>query len=393
MKKFFTRLLNIKAISVVFAIALWYYVIGIQGPIIQGTFSNVPVLPINVPSGSFVVNNIGTVSITAEGPSKIILGLKDTDFSSIVDLTGKTFGDFYLPVEVHSPLTNITSKGISPPEIKVSVEKLTTLTLPISVVFENIPKDFLPSMPVVSPVSANVVGPESMLSQVDKVYVSVDLTSITDVATFNLPVKIAMKEGTEPNNIYVNPSNCVVVVSKASISTSITVPIIPSITGNPLSGFGVKSLSIDPRTITLSGDYSKISNVQGVSIEPIDISNLSKTTTFNANIVIPEGAKSTINKCSVKIEVEPLKTVRIQIPIVILHDDTKLATSATDSVEITISGFADSINGIQAQSISATVDATNLDSGTYTLPITITNLPQNLILHFMNPTSCEVRIS
>jgi YbbR domain-containing protein len=393
MKKFFNALLNIKVLSVIFAIALWYYVIGIQGPSIDKTFTTVPVIPINVASDSFVVNSINTVSVTAEGPSKIILGLKDTDFSAIVDLTGKKFGDYYLPVEVHSPLSNISVKSTTPDNVKVTIEKVATLTLPVTCELMNVPNNFLPAVPVVSPATVNIVGPESSLSNIAKVYVTVDLSTITDKTTLNLPVKIETKDGSEPSNLYVNPSSCIVAISKAILNANITVPIIPTVAGVPLSGFGLKSVLVNPLTITISGDYSKISALQSISTAPIDISRFTQPTSIDVNIVIPDGTKSTISKCTVKIDIEPLKTVQIKVPLTILHDDTKSATSTTDSVELTITGIADIVNSINPQVITASVNATHLDIGTYTLPIAINNMPAGITVNFINPVSCEVIIS
>jgi len=393
MKKFLNSLLNIKILSVVFAIALWYYVIGIQGPIVQKAFTQVTVIPINVANDTFVVNNIGNVSITAEGPSKIILGLKDTDFSAIVDLTGKKYGDYYLPVEVHSPLSEITVKSIAPTTVKVTLEQVSTLTIPVTADMINIPSNFLPQVPLISPASISVVGPQSVLSNIAKVYVTIDLSTITDKTTLTLPISVATKDGSIPSNIYLNPSSCVVIVDKASSSTNVTVPIMPSITGVPFSGFGLKGITVDPISITLSGDYSKISSITSVSTVPIDISKYTKPTSVQTNLVIPDGAKSTTTKCTVKVDVEPLKTAQIKVPITIVHDDTKSASSTTDSVEITVTGFADVINSINPQLITASVDATHLDIGNYTLPINISNVPQGVTVNFVNPVSCEVKIS
>ncbi|MGB9695078.1 MAG: CdaR family protein [Caldisericaceae bacterium] len=393
MKKFLNFLLNIKFLSVIFAIALWYYVIGIQGPIIQKTFSQVNVIPINVSSDSFVVNNIGSVSVTAEGPSKIILGLKDSDFSAIVDLTGKKHGEYFLPVEVHSPLSNITVKDTAPSTVKVTLEQVSSIVLPVSADMINQPKDFLPQIPVISPSSVNVVGPQSTLSNIARIYVTVDLSSITGRTTLNLPISIAMKDGSIPTNIYLNPSTCVVIVDKSTANGSVTVPIIPVITGTPFSGFGLKGVSVAPLSITLNGDYSTLSSIASINTVPIDISKYTKPTSLQIDVAIPAGVKSATTNCTVKIDIEPLKTAQIKIPLTILHDDAKYASSTTDSVEVTVTGFADVVNSINPQLVSATVDATHLDVGSYTLPINVTNVPQGVTVNFVIPASCEVKIS
>jgi len=46
-------------------------------------------VPVNVPQESYILNDINSISVTAEGPSKIILGLRNTDFITTVDLSNK----------------------------------------------------------------------------------------------------------------------------------------------------------------------------------------------------------------------------------------------------------------------------------------------------------------
>lgn len=393
MNKFFRKLLDIRVLSLVFAIALWYYVIGIQGPTVEKTFTSVPVVPVNVAPGSFVVRSLGEVSITAEGPSKIIFGLKDSDFSAIVDLANKSFGSYILPVEVRSPLASIIVGQVTPNEVSVSLEKVATKSIPVSVVFENSsPQGFIPDIPIVSPQSVSISGPESSLNNIARVYVTIDLSQITGETTLNLSVKIEMKDGTIPENLYTNPSNCTVELKRNKMEISSTVPITPLITGIPQSGFAVKSVSSEPLTVTITGVSDVVSKITSISTLPIDVSKYTKITVLVMNLSIPEGAKANIEKCTVKIEVAPLQQLKTRVPITYLHDEGKLLSSKVDSVEIVVSSFKEVLEKFDKSLIKAQIDATGLDTGTYTLSVTILNLPQNVLLNSVNPTSIEVDI-
>ena len=393
MKKFFKGLLDIKVLSVIFAIALWYYVVGIQGPTIVRNYTKVPVVPINVPNESFVVNNLGYVTITAEGPSKIILGIKDTDFTALVNMAGKDAGDYYLVVETRSPLSNVAIKSVSPDKVKVQLETLSSLSLPISVVFQNVPQEFLPDNPIVSPSSATVLGPESALRNVDKVYVTVDFKLIGGEDTYTLPIQIAMKEGSTNEHVYINPASCAVVIRKLTSGVNLTLPITANIQGTPYSGFGLKSVTVSPNTILVKGSYDVLSKINSIQTLPIDISSLTKPTDFNINLVLPDGVSSDAQKsCTVKVDIQPVTSQTFKIPITVLHSQDKTISANVDSVEVSLTGFKDILSSLDISSVKAEVDVTNFASGTYNLPVHISNLPQGIFANIIIPSSVEVKI-
>jgi len=393
MKKFFKGLLDIKVLSVIFAIALWYYVVGIQGPTIVRNYTKVPVVPINVPNESFVVNNLGYVTITAEGPSKIILGIKDTDFTALVNMAGKDAGDYYLVVETRSPLSNVAIESVSPDKVKVQLETLSSLSLPISVVFQNVPQEFLPDNPIVSPSSATVLGPESALRNVDKVYVTVDFKLIGGEDTYTLPIQIAMKEGSTNEHVYINPASCAVVIRKLTSGVNLTLPIGVNIQGIPYSSFGLKSVTVSPNTILVKGSYDVLSKINSIQTLPIDISSLTKPTDFNINLVLPDGVSSDSEKsCTVKVDIQPVTSQTFKIPITVLHSQDKTISANVDSVEVSLTGFKDILSSLDISSVKAEVDVTNFASGTYNLPVHISNLPQGIFANIIIPSSVEVKI-
>ncbi|MCX6087935.1 MAG: CdaR family protein [Caldiserica bacterium] len=393
MKKFFKGLLDIKVLSVIFAIALWYYVVGIQGPTIVRNYTKVPVVPINVPNESFVVNNLGYVAISAEGPSKVILGIKDIDFTALVDMAGKEAGDYYLVVETRSPLSNVAIKSVSPDKVKVQLETLSSLSLPISVVFQNVPQEFLPDNPIVSPSSATVLGPESALRNVDKVYVTVDFKSIGGEDTYTLPIQIAMKEGSTNEHVYINPASCAVVIRKLTSGVNLTLPITANIQGTPYSGFGLKSVTVSPNTILVKGSYDVLSKINSIQTLPIDISNLTKPTDFNINLVLPDGVSSDAQKsCTVKVDIQPVTSQTFKIPITVLHSQDKTISANVNSVEVSLTGFKDILSSLDISSVKAEVDVTNFASGTYDLPVHISNLPQGIFANIIIPSWVEVKI-
>ena len=394
MKKFFMKLLDIKVISVILAILLWYYVAGVQGPTIARTFK-VEVIPINVEAGVVIKSKTDYVNVTAEGPGKAILGIKAQDFSALINLSGKTQGEYYVKVDVTPPLSGITIKNVSPEKAKVSLEKLSTITMPISVMFKGSSKNgFLPGTPIITPDKASITAPESILNNISRAFVEVDLEEINSETTLTLPVKISGKDGKPIQNVQVNPINCVVKIPESTASVSKIVPVAPDLSGSVFQGFGIKSVSVKPSVVTIVGDFKTISEINSVNTKRIDVSNITKPVTIQTSLIVNEGIKIIEgNKCEVNIDVAPIISKKITLTVVVKKDEEKTVTISPETIDLIISGFEDALSHIDGASLSAVVDATGMDNGTYELPVTINGIPKNTVISIEKPNFITVTIS
>lgn len=393
MKKLIRFFTDIRVLALIFAVILWFYVVGTQGPTIEKVINDIPVIPVNVPSGSFVSGSLGSVSITAEGPGKVIIGLKNNDFSAIADLSNKTIGVHLVSVEVRSPTSSVLVKSVNPSQVSVTLETLSTRTIPVSVEFVNSsPTGFIPDVPIVSPQSVIVSGPESSIAMISRAFVSLDLSTVEDGTVCTLPIKLEMKDGRTQEDIYINPSTCVVEVKKSKNDISITLPILANLSGVPQKGFGIKSVSVTPNFVIVTGQSDVVKGLSGISTLPIDVSKFTKNTSLEINLQPPQGTKLNADKCKVDIIVQPLATSKITVPITILHDPSKITSSHITAVDFVVSSFKDVIDAIQIENIKAVIDATGLDSGTYTLPVSITGLPAEVIVNEMSPREVQVTL-
>ncbi len=395
MRKFFAKFLDIKFLSVIFAILLWYYVIGIQGPIITRTFK-VPITPINLESGVFIVNNPGFVNVTAEGSSKIILGVKPNDFTALVNLAGKEEGEFYIPVEVKPPASSIKVKSVSPEKVKISLEKITSMNLPIIVKFTGTPdKNFMPAEPIITPNKVQIIGPSSKLKLVKSAVVNVDLTGINSNTTLVLPIQIETEQNANVADIQVNPSSCVVKVLEKNPLVSKTVPIVPDITGTPFQGFGVKSITVQPTAITVEGKLSDLNNVDFVNTSQIDITGLTSEKKFTVNFSIPDGIKIVgKNSCSVDVFVEPLKSIVIDVPVNVSYNAIKYDIKInTKTVKVMLRGFAEDLDNISSDTITAEVNVMSFTPGQYTVPVVVKGLPENTVIATVEPDVLNIKIT
>jgi len=109
--------------------------------------------------------------------------------------------------------------------------------------------------------------------------------------------------------------------------------------------------------------------------------------------VLLDGVSSDAQKsCTVKVDIQPVTSQTFKILITVLHSQDKTISANVDSVEVSLTGFKDILSSLDISSIKAEVDVTNFASGTYDLPVHISNLPQGIFANIIIPSSVEVKI-
>ena len=396
MRKFFAKVFNLGVISFILAASLWYYAVGVQGPIITRSFK-VQVTPINLANGVYITNEIEDVTVKAEGSSKVILGINASDFTALVNLAGKEEGEYLVPVEVRPPSSSIKVKAISPEKVKVSLEKISTIKLPIIVKFTGTPdKNFVPANPILTPTEVTLTGPMSRLRNITSVYVEINLTGVSKASTFVLPVMLSVKDDTSVESVQVNPSSCVVKLLGKNPTIAKTVPVIPNISGVPFEGFAVKSVTVEPSVVTLQGSFSGLSDINSISTNPIDISGITESKKYTAKFVLPDNVKISggESECTVSVNIVPLKKEVLKIPLTANYDNVKYDISVSvQSVSVILYGFPDELKNMSEQTVSAIVDVSNFTEGEYDVPVTVHGLPQGSVIATVVPHIVHIKIT
>ncbi|HCL90664.1 MAG TPA: hypothetical protein DHW70_05030, partial [Candidatus Atribacteria bacterium] len=125
LKNWFLKNIDIKLLSLFFAIILWLYIAGGENPIVEN-FIDISLTQINLSEGLVIKEFPANVSVGIKGPKNIINNLSSHQINGIVNFSEiSKEGIYKLKVEVEPPKkTQITR--VIPSEIKVEVEKVLT---------------------------------------------------------------------------------------------------------------------------------------------------------------------------------------------------------------------------------------------------------------------------
>ena len=117
-----------------------------------------------------------------------------------------------------------------------------------------------------------------------------DMSIVLDLRTveagrrvFNLlPSQVRAPFGVDP--VQVSPASVMVEFEAAGLRS---VPVQPEIVGKPASGYEVREVVVEPKTVEIAGPVSALQAVAAVTTEPVSIASASRTVRQVAPIGVP----------------------------------------------------------------------------------------------------------
>ena len=334
---------------------------------------------------AFVVEGIPeSADIVLTGrKSDLYLAEQLGDHKLTLDLTDYDAGTQKVKVKYNNPIKSLGYK-VDPETVtlviypKISESK--TLTTDI------LNTDKLSSTLVISSVKLDkdeiiVKSYKEKLETVASVKALVDVNALnaTNSGTYTLEnVKLVGydEKGTEIKDIEIIPETVTATVVINSPSKVVPVKIVPI--GEVASGSAISSITANVSTVTLYGDENTLSSIDDIKVE-INVEGLSKDKSYQETIVKPNGVRSmsdTAVTIKVKMEGETSKEFK-NIPIEFENLDTSkykaLAKSEKDTkVDVVVKGVSSLLDKLKAEDIKAYVDLSDLEVGSYQIPVIVT---------------------
>jgi len=180
----------LKIISLVFAVVLWFFVMGEQK---QEVGFSVPLRLVNIPDGLMLANEVpNLIDVRISGPRTLLMNLSPQDIGISVDL-----GDLKPGLTSFKRLDerlNIPSAlrvtRLSPSFVDVKLERIREKTIPIRIVTEGaLPEGYSLVKIEYAPKSLIITGAESELKHINEVSTeAVSLENVRESFTEMVPV-------------------------------------------------------------------------------------------------------------------------------------------------------------------------------------------------------------
>jgi YbbR domain-containing protein len=288
---------GIAALAAVLAISLWVYVTDkndtertarVPGSIHVECVNVPPRKAVSVPCSDQIV------VVRVRGPDSVLNNLTALDFHATADLSDLTSDTGSVRVIVDTSEARVDIIDVSPAEIAVRLENLTSRSVQVRArLLGPPPRGFEEATRTFEPTEAVVSGPQSLVEQVAAVEADLDLTGVHTNFQQTLLLHARDDQGGDMKNVTVDPESARVTVALRQLELSAVFVVQPAITGSPAPGFVASGLRIDPPFVLVTGPFDVfqlLNPIGGVATEPISIDGASADVVRPVALRLPEGA-------------------------------------------------------------------------------------------------------
>lgn len=373
--------LVVKILCIFAAFFLWIYVMMVESPDYEETFTGITVEIINEDAlnenGLSLYAGIGqTIDVTVFGKKRAILNMDESDIKAFADVSALTSGSgrSFCEVTVEVP-EGCTLVGLSQETIQVNIDEQEKISVELSERRDNtnLPEGCTTGTIEFPVDNITVEGPKSILSRISKAILPLDLTDVTKSTTITAQVYFVDSFGTVVSSQYLNYYPQEITVEIPIIKT-VEVPV-ELVFRNGYISTENADISVYPSTVMISGDPSVID--AGYLLEPIEIdekTDLDDNNKYKRTVHLDEADNVTCIPGTVDVSVsmkDSINTREITVPGKnIIDTGGKIGVYYTwekNPITVKIMGELDDIRRISAEDITLQLDMspyTDTNTGT-----------------------------
>lgn len=365
--------------SLLCALLLWVYVTSTESDDYTERFTNIPVVfegeaTMRESRGLVITSqDVTSVNISISGSRRVVYKLDEVDLTAVVDLSNiSTTGHYDVQYRINYPTgvdsSSLTVSAKSPETVSLVVDKLSRKTVEVYGVFNGSPDEGYSAEPLeFSPNTVTIYGPQNALEMVDKAWVEVSREDVDKTLTFESDFVLVDADGNVVEDASIEAETDTVTVTLPIISIKdidLTIRILP---GGGATEDNVK-YSIDPSSITLSGDSDTLAGTNNIDIATIDLAEVDGSMTETFKIIIPNNTEilNGPQEATVTLEITGLEKKRVNVTNFSCTNVTEgyEADIMVDSLDVDIRGTEDVLKNISDINVRAVADLTDFGTAT-----------------------------
>lgn len=388
--KLVTNNFGLKVAALFFSVVLWLVVVNIDDPTQAKSFTTsitVTNADYMTQQGKYFEAKDSNLQVTFKVSTvrSVMKNLSNTDFRAVADMENieQVDGVYRVPIEItatrYASAVNFQGKT---QYMEVNVEDLVLSQFSIKAkTVGDAAENYAVGDMRVSPNILKVTGSESVVSQIDHVEATIDVTGASaDLTDSVVPVVY------DADGVAVDTSKLSFNIDKVTISATIlnirnlTVEVEPS--GTVADGYVCTGVTINPNKIAVKGTPETL-NAAGNIVIPSDQLDISGATgnvvkTINISSYLPDDVEL-VDPDNVNIEVTAVveqivsETYTVPVENIAIQNlrDGYEATFADSTITITLKGLRNDLDKLMADNIKGNVSVAGLAEGNHTVTVTL----------------------
>ncbi len=400
MSRWISHNLSLFAISLLLAFFFWAVATEAEDPTRIDTFGGPITIELRGLQDGMTTygSENATARVEIRAPRSVWDQLRAEDIDAYVDLTSVGTGTVEVPiqVELESGPADITS--ITPERIELVIEPVAEKEVPVQVVIQGTPAiGFSVENPEIAPQSVRVVGPESLVEQVNRVQVAVSVEGRQGSVRSDYQPLAVDEDGASVENVETAPRSVTVNVPVTQLGFFRDIPVTAGpLVGQPAPGYRISNLEFVPPAVKVSGRREVVQGVNFLQTEPINLQGITQTLTTSVTLQMVQGL-SVIQPSqpvvTVTVTVEIIRSgITLEItPTIRALSPALTASVGPESVVVILSGPLDIMESLQPSDVQVILDLSGLGTGEYTI-VPMIVVPDQVDVENVIPEAVPIQI-
>lgn len=374
-------------VSLLTSLLIWVYLTGTNEEPITRKFDDVQVELVGedvlMDSKGFVVTELDTseVSVQISGTRSNIAHLSDKDIKAVVDVSRISSANrFTVTYELRYPddvdASAVSVLSSSPRTVSFFVSKVSSRQFQVKGAFVGSPAEgYIAEELEFEPEYITVSGPDSALSQIDHVWVTIGGEEVNKTKSADLPFVLRDEDGRELElkNLEYDLDTVRVTLP---ISAKKEVPLTVNIVEGAGAVEGTYTVTIDPSSIIISGDSAIVNGINKIELGTIDLTDFTATFEDSFPITFDNGVSNVtgVTEAKVKVEIIGLESKQLTVSNLSFVNcpEGYTAEILTRSIEVRIRASAEALKDIKSNNLRAVADLADIATvGDISVPVKI----------------------
>ena len=416
--------LFLRILAVIVAVLVWIIVVNVSDPIIESTYSGVPVEILNSDLISRqnetyqILNGSNTISVTITAKRSIndLLGKENIKATADMQELNEETGTIRIRLETNKYNDKIESIKSKTDVVEVEIEDLAKRQLSITPVINGEPVEgYITGDVTLDQNVVTVQGPESIVSGISYASVEASVAGMSGSISTTAVIRYYDEENNQVDTSRLT-GNINTVSIKVELLATKSLPLKFAATGTPAENYGLSGeITCDVEEVLVAGKLNTLVGMANISIpaSAIDVEGKreSFTTTLDLTKYLPDTVRLADEefdgKITVTVEIAPMETKTVAIPrsrfmVIGLNDENQRAGLAEteDSIEVAFRGMPADLELLDAEELIGTVsieeymekrNMTTIKEGVYNIPVSF-ELPEGVSMADENFTvECRIR--
>lgn len=400
--RWFAGNLSALILSFILALVVWISSVTASDPNVELTRTELIEIVGQEPD-TLMVGSIPTLAqVTMRAPSSVWDRMANVENAvrTWIDITGLGAGTHVVPVQIYisEVFRPVRLISLSPETVTVTLEELVSVDFVVQVHVIGEPAvGYQAGVLAKKPSVVTVTGPESLVSQVEAVGTTLDISNADETIRVNLPLQAMDGQGEIVSGVTITPDT-VEVTQPITLLGGYRNMVVKVVTvGRVAVGYKMTNVSVSPpNVVVFSTDPQLVKNLPSyIETEPLDITGADDDIEALLSLVLPEGVSIVgDDRVLVQVNIAAIEgSITISLPVTVIGLlPTYSAEVSPDTVDVILSGPIPELDAITPTDIRAVVDVNGLEIGTYQLEVDVDVLLGGVRVETVLPATVEVAI-